>query len=292
MWTEGRVSSEFLSLFGQKGQRVRVSGVFSSALYLEGESGRVLLLHDNKYGFLPFGIGVADITILCCKTRAWEGIDGYLDRYSLSFDNHIGIRLKLGWQEPDRRLVLSQKILAETIHRGIEKLEAADRGDICTLISSQPSGELEKDPFIAAAREPLTKFRIGMMEKNSNTIRKALLGLLGLGRGLTPSMDDFLLGFLYLLLTAERAFGYDIPERKLLAEALRELAPLRTNRYSAAYLLAAVEGGHFSLLDKLLWTEEPLQEEDMDQLLKVGSGSGKDMLAGAVYGLQYLCPNF
>ena len=288
MWTEGRVSSEFLSLFGQKRQRVKVSGVFSSALYLEQEDGGLLLIHDSKYGILPFGIGVADIPALFGGTEAWDGVAGYLDGYALSLGGYVIIRLKSSRQEAGERLTLSRKALAEAIRRGRAKLKAADRGGVFTLIFPQPSAEMEKDPFIDAAREPLAKLQAGMTEKDDSKIRKALSGLLGLGRGLTPSLDDFLLGLLYVLFTAERVFGYDMPEGKLLAAALRELAPLRTNRYSAAYLLAAAEGGHFSLLDKLLCTEEPLQEGDMEQLLKVGSSSGKDMLAGAVYGLQHL----
>ena len=72
-----------------------------------------------------------------------------------------------------------------------------------------------------------------------------------------------------------------------------ELAPLRTNPYSAAYLTAAAEGGRFSLAEDFLnaagtdgW---PLCAR---RLLRVGSASGADMAAGILFAVRLLQGSF
>ena len=106
---------------------------------------------------------------------------------------------------------------------------------------------------------------------------------LGLGRGLTPSFDDFITGLLVTLEHASSVWGLKHPALGFLAQEISALAPLRTNRFSAAYLLAAARGGDFSLMRNCL--ELRPSADSLTALLGVGSSSGSDMLCGMVYAL-------
>ncbi|MEY8371211.1 DUF2877 domain-containing protein [Aerococcaceae bacterium 50-4] len=115
--------------------------------------------------------------------------------------------------------------------------------------------------------------------------------LVGRGRGLTPSGDDMLVGYLSLM-------WQFAPERaKLLAQKLKEVH-LSTTDVSRAYLLAATER-HFSTpLFKYYQAVTALyegRENDLRDLeakiswiMKVGHTSGQDMTYGIGLGIGYL----
>jgi len=110
----------------------------------------------------------------------------------------------------------------------------------------------------------------------------AVLRVLGLGHGLTPSGDDFVGGICFALKHAPRdAWRAGLPA--VLAE-IRRAAATSTNVISAALLDDLIDGASHCALHELL---AAMQDNSLPQiaratqaLLAIGASSGADMLAG------------
>ncbi len=105
--------------------------------------------------------------------------------------------------------------------------------------------------------------------------------LVGLGSGLTPAGDDFLVGYLAFL----HRYGSE-KELKALRDALYE-ARHKTTALSQVFLIRAMEG-EFSAPVLALFTaaERSIQEEVLSctaRLCAVGHTSGSDLLGGILY---------
>ena len=74
MIIEAQVMDTLLSEveMGEK-KELRVCGVFSSAVYLRDDTMNVYLIHDRKYGLLPFGIGIAECSTLLLDKKVVVG---------------------------------------------------------------------------------------------------------------------------------------------------------------------------------------------------------------------------
>ena len=103
--------------------------------------------------------------------------------------------------------------------------------------------------------------------------------LAGLGAGLTPAGDDFIMGVIYA------ASIIHPPEiARVLAEEITDLTALLTTSLSAAWLRSAGRGEAGILWHKFfeaLSSGDPMHiQEAMDKILAVGETSGADAMAG------------
>jgi len=113
--------------------------------------------------------------------------------------------------------------------------------------------------------------------------REAVQGLVGLGPGLTPSGDDFLVGALALLdAIAERA------AHAALARAIVDAAPGLTTPLSTCFLRTAAAGHVGEALHRAV---SSVITGDADAAVaavgKIGHSSGWDMMAGVVTTLRF-----
>jgi hypothetical protein len=103
--------------------------------------------------------------------------------------------------------------------------------------------------------------------------------LAGLGGGLTPAGDDFIVG---VLLAAWA--GLYAPGAHMLAPSLAEAAAARTTTLSAAYLRAAAQGeciAHWhALFAALVQADGAALPAAVSALVSIGHTSGADALAG------------
>ncbi|MFC7288079.1 DUF2877 domain-containing protein [Herminiimonas glaciei] len=130
-----------------------------------------------------------------------------------------------------------------------------------------------------------TRLMEGMRTAHEPQIRKGLTELLGLGIGLTPSGDDYIVGLCAVLaLPQHPAHGY----MRLIAEVIRD-GKSRTNTISYMALIKAVEGKTRASIGALLATifngELSLLKERIKPVLNIGSSSGADILSGITAGL-------
>jgi len=131
---------------------------------------------------------------------------------------------------------------------------------------------------IAAAQEPVRLLAEGVRAGNESVCLDAAEKLAGLGSGLTPSGDDFLVGALHALYVLRPATA------SALAQSVAERAAPHTTRLSAAWLRAAARGEAGSLwhamIDALAVGDVPGIEAAAAEILQVGHTSGADALAG------------
>ncbi len=135
-------------------------------------------------------------------------------------------------------------------------------------------GELET-PLVR-----LLASRDALRAGDEHSLIEQLQGLIGLGRGLTPSGDDCLAG---LLLMRCRSGGAQ-PGANPLTEALIQVAYERTTAISANILEAAAAGQADERLleacDAVLAGQEERLPQALSALLDYGSSSGLDVLVG------------
>jgi hypothetical protein len=136
------------------------------------------------------------------------------------------------------------------------------------------------DRFVKAALEPIRCMIQGIREDQQSLWEQGVRSLAGLGQGLTPAGDDFILGAIYALRVV---FPHEQAER--IAQSICELATHRTSYLSAAYLKAACKGEAVELwhqlLDALTCCDENVNNGIL-QFRDVGHTSGFDALAGFV----------
>ena len=120
-----------------------------------------------------------------------------------------------------------------------------------------------------------------IVSADKNAILSAARQLAGLGQGLTPAGDDFLMGAIY----ATWIIHWHEVGRELAEEIAKTAAPLTTS-LSAAWLRSAGRGEagevwhHF--LNSLVLGDKLRIQESMDRILAVGETSGADALAGFI----------
>lgn len=117
--------------------------------------------------------------------------------------------------------------------------------------------------------------------------------LIGLGRGLTPSGDDFCLGFLCMT-RYFRNTETDLLRKALRKEILKD--KMNTTEVSREMLLQGVKERYIEPLTRFCETvlsSESGQEyqDSMMKLLNIGSTSGTDMATGAIFALEMFLEN-
>lgn len=136
--------------------------------------------------------------------------------------------------------------------------------------------------------EAFDSIQKNLMTKKLNELdwNRVIKFLIGRGKGLTPSGDDLIIGYLFVMkmLSPERA--------ETLSQALINY-PLSTTDVSKAYLLSCVKGHVSSPLHEFY---KAIQEEaDIDKLskhitkiMRIGHTSGRDMTLGIKIGMDYI----
>lgn len=152
-----------------------------------------------------------------------------------------------------------------------------EEGLICLTLGSPPRTATER-----AALPHLQAFSFELAAPKSDLA--ALVQLLGLGPGLTPSGDDLLAG----LLIAWRQVGATSASDRL-AQALLTAACERTTEISQAHLQAAAKGYGAAplhhLLGAILNNDRQRLDQALDAAAKIGHSSGFDAIAGVILAL-------
>jgi hypothetical protein len=255
-----------------------------------------MLLHGVDKGGISFGVGVTDVEAMLTGSGVREGD-------MLRWDLRGFELLRTG--ERVELMITPIRHAAPGILRDIPGLEAIERMEAMLLHRGNTSG---LSPLISAAREianpmnqsapkpdpswnlfccaglkPLKSLFISLAAGGSD-IEGVLMRLLGLGPGLTPSMDDLLAGIACVYVRRR-----DAPGREAFLSALARLAPEATSAISAAYITAAARGETFTAPHVAI-TEiasgNPVQA--IDRLLSIGASSGGDMMTGILLAFRFI----
>lgn len=121
-------------------------------------------------------------------------------------------------------------------------------------------------------------------ELSKETTIKNLENFIGLGIGLTPSGDDFLLGFISTIY----CYGSKIDLKNEIIQYFRENDFKNKTTKVSYYMLKNVLDGQVNdaLFDYLV--DEKSDKNTIEKIINIGSTSGTDMIVGICYGLRYL----
>jgi hypothetical protein len=164
-----------------------------------------------------------------------------------------------------------------------EQLQSAAGGEGMTGIFYFP-GQRENNTvsrFVTLLEEGSSLLLNGLVKGDSAEVMAGAAALAGLGVGLTPSGDDFLMGVMY---------GLRATKPKNAAEQISDLiyqeVAGRTTTLSAAWLEAASlgeAGEKWHALVGAVCTAQPLEiKNSIRGILQIGETSGADALAGFV----------
>lgn len=154
---------------------------------------------------------------------------------------------------------------------------------LCALMSAG----LPVPAPVARARSAGEEAGLALVEGSPAVAAAALLGVLGLGPGLTPSGDDVAAG----VVLASGALG--LPGAAAVAREVAAAAPTRTNAVSAGLLSEAAAGRAAAVVVRAvdaLVGRAPV-EPSLRALLSLGHHSGADLASGMLAVTSALAPN-
>jgi hypothetical protein len=253
-------------------RQARVLHVFDRACNLINDRGQVLSVVVPAIGNGPFNVVVERDEI-----RFQAGVDS---RSSVSI---FPTRMVLGnmvintgqakvWSsQPEWRQLHSRRELI-----ALQLLDLDDwiqrRAQPASLFQSMRTGKAERSDLLEATAYATA---VGDLEM----CRAAARHLSGLGQGLTPAGDDFMLGAMHAAWIM-----HPIETARRISEALAGAAFPLTTSLSAAWLMAAARGEAgavwHDLFAALSRGEPPLTRNTIDRLLSGGYTSGADALSG------------
>jgi hypothetical protein len=293
--------------------RGTIVGVFSSSFYCRIEGRGIVLFHGDRYGSVPFGVGCRNIESLMAGIGPEPGQAFSCRDMALSMPA-AGFTLILrplpapaasagpdGGQMPG---LLPPRAIRENLAAADRALETRKGGilaEIASLLGFVEGGGLAaatpgRAPRRAAdlwTQAPFVRLLRAIGDGDKAVVEEVAGRMMGLGTGLTPTLDDLLVGMAYTVgFLGRRGYASD-PRVRLLPAAILSKARAMTTEISAAYLESAASGEVFSLLEAVeiaLLAEGGKRglETSVDSLLEVGSDSGANMLTGILLAIP-LC---
>lgn len=265
-----------------------IHSVFERVVNLELGHGRLLTLACSGSDDAP-GTIVADV-------RGWRGFglqaggparyaDGLIvlaDVAAITLDHARPWHCHLPSFAPDQRLLRSNLSLAqgflEQHGTGITLQTSAERA-----AAKKATGDF--DPVLVRIFQlGVQQLWLALARNDLPQAQEHACQLVGLGPGLTPAGDDFLVG-LMVVLNIPGSPGYALRQ---LGDAVVECALLRTHAISLAGLRYAASGrvpARVTRLCEALMHDSPTAMlAELEQVLDIGSSSGTDIVAGVLSG--------
>jgi hypothetical protein len=260
----------------------RVLGVFERACNLVNQDDALLTLVTAERGLTPFAVVVV--------------ADGHSPFRDITSSSRVSVeagRLRLGpldiacgaakvWNPvPDWPAVRSLLADQPACVSGLADVaaELAPPGSLLDLYRPSPSGTARAEVMLDRAGRGAEAIAHGLTTRSLERCLTGARALAGLGGGLTPAGDDFVVGI--LLAIRAGLFG-NVPQRW--SQTIAETAAGRTTTLSAAYLRAAARGEcavyWHALIESMLRQDAVAGRSAVGALLAVGHTSGADALAG------------
>ena len=268
-----RLSSDII-YFLRKNECGEVLLTTSKGIYLQFSSS-IIMLTDQTFGLTPIGLGLSRFVdfVKAVNPEAGQSVNlrnGLLQFQRGTLEGNFQViesTLSIGIPIPEQINRCARVLLEQCSQRSVAKLAAP------LLLGQQLK---EADPLFEMALPILGLLLKGLKTGNNEMIYDAVRQLLGLGHGLTPSLDDVLMGMCYGL----QRFAPQESCTATLSSAIIQYAQSYTNAISAAYLTAVAHGGYFQRLDDAMIDLYNNDAIDITPILEIGSSSGSEMLFG------------
>jgi hypothetical protein len=268
--------------------RAQVHSAFPGACNLETDCGELVTLLAAGAGNAPHGIRcTAPLAALSRRLR--QGQAASLDGATLRIPAaHLRVDFSRAAVWSGRVAAASPGLSDTELQRTLRR-HAPDQGAAPALFfSGRPVSALQC-ALAARMTQTLPKLAHATAKRDVRAVVAALSALLGLGPGLTPAGDDFIVGYLAALWSRS-------PREPGIAALLRALAApvsrmsLLTNAISRQMLLDALHG-HFAerLTDvvRCICEGGDVAGASM-RALEIGHSSGADALCGLLFGYSLM----
>ena len=249
-----------------KSSHPRILHVFDSACNLINERGNILSIVTPQIGNGPFSLVIADDICFSDHLQLDSIVSNSSTQLTLGNLQILTAGAKIWSPCPDWELLHSKR--DQLLTHEVELL-------ITTYL--EQSGFNHRD--LSINQSLVSNLSLPLVIADISSARKLASQLAGLGPGLTPSGDDFLMGAIYAVWIIHP------PEvaRVLARELSKTAAPLTTS-LSAAWLRSAGHGEAGNLwhrfFDALVSSDATQIRDAIKQILAVGATSGADAMAG------------
>jgi hypothetical protein len=274
----------------------RVHSVFRRACNIETDDGPLVTVLAQGQGNLPHGIRsalpeAADFRALLSVGYAVvaDGVCVRIPQAGITMDLsgasvwHCG--LAAGIVDLDSDETLSALLLVRAI---LEK-QAPPSGFAPLLLRDEDPDSLLDRAMQKRLRHTLPLLEAATVSLNPANAAQALAELIGLGSGLTPSGDDFIVGYLAALFSRHSRAQVLQPFLAALSDTLARLVA-SGNLISRQFILDALEGEFSESLAELVSAisarDGARLRASAAQLVRIGHSSGADSLTGLLFGLR------
>jgi hypothetical protein len=268
-------------------RRGRVAAVFNRSLYLEFDSGWCCLVGTE------LGAGPVNICVLLPGRMDIVRRNAPVDRVDQGFV--IGSRLHVATAAARVWTAPIVEWSEETLIRGLAALDPlcldhAPSAGLSRIV--WPRSSAEPVSFELCVATPVISSLVGWLQRvlerdTSESPPGSITKLVGLGPGLTPSGDDFLVGMLVVLSLAGRS---DLVAA--VDQVIRPTLEDGTGPISRLHLAAALNGESSErlhvMVNAVLAGDHDVVASRLVLISQVGHCSGWDTLAGAVMVLRVL----
>ena len=284
---EGFVANSARVLFEENGDG-EILMVNSAGIYV-GTNNKVFLICDSSWGYVPAGIAIDDFRGLTnlLNLRSGEGFS-----YSDGLLKFSSAKLKIVAKYASRRIpqvLRPQKSLIEQAAlelADLKKTRGLSMLSLPIVLEDQDTEALSVNPFCERACRGILDLLDALKNENTEKMRNAICGLLGLGVGLTPSADDVMMGMLYVFRELYDGTGDTV---RAFVDELPMLCDDLTNAVSASYIKAIYSGDIYERADRVLGALCGEADLKIAELTEVGGSSGCEMLLGILCALKILC---
>ncbi|GGC90372.1 DUF2877 domain-containing protein [Enterococcus wangshanyuanii] len=254
-----------LNLFGKMG---KIHSVFDRSFNISVND-RLINVNTATDFLSSFGMTISAVHFDQLQPYCQQGNLVKLTRDSLTVYSQLGIQTIQLTPISKEELKIQQVIYREEkLQSLLELLEAKHLEEAIGL----PIGKKETDYFAQLA------------ENKGTNLEPIVTYLIGRGKGLTPSGDDILLGYLFMLKT------YEHLDASAVAEQIKRHIKATTS-ISENYFYALLDNYVSSVVMDVwrsLERNEAMEQvaEKIDRLLEVGHTSGHDMCYGVLLGTK------
>jgi uncharacterized protein DUF2877 len=291
-------------------KKAKVQSVFDHAFYIKAGSNSLICVIKNKNYISPTSILLKQFGDKSFKSiGVVEGMRVKLDEHTLIFEDDV-LTIKFGkasnWVPPSfpenpfispTGIGMNLRVLRDVIYTCPSR-----EGLVPLLENVELYGPLQfflqpqKPTFSEMARPHIDMLMRGLFGGDSHTVMSGALSIIGLGPGLTPSCDDFLVGLILSLNVGGNALLKDRKKqlsfyRRVSAEISRR-AKGKTTIYSQALLDQArrSEGPKavIELIHSLLTKDASRVVNTSKILIEMGETSGAEIAIGIYYGIRFL----
>lgn len=262
------------------GWQGRVHSVFTRTINIETAAGTLVTLAADGCDDAPDSVVLDLPDFTGSGVLAGDPVTAMPARIAIAGRLTVDLRAAARWQEDLPRGIDPQCLRANLPSAQVLLSAAGTAGGMLAAGATADAwtGEVTRALAIGTAQ-----VRLSLLRGDDSAFRAHAASLIGLGPGLTPSGDDFLVGLFAALRCGDGAARFARPCADIVAAGAS-----RTNAISLAALRHAAAGrvraSIAQLLQQLCQGSPDTVAPALQRVLAIGSTSGTDIAAGVVCG--------